>query len=173
MTTSTIRAGFYGKLPVRGDFVRSGLSREFVLAWDEWLQDVLPDCKAALGEGFERLWAAAPVWRFRLAPGLCGPLGAGGVWLASRDRVGRAFPLVLASEPDTGMDGFFDAAERCGRAAMAGAMTPEELGARLLDALPAGLSEPVFGASWWTGDGARVLGASLPGPRDFASMLAP
>ena len=34
-------AGFYGKLPARGDFVRAGLPRDFIDPWDAWLQSVI------------------------------------------------------------------------------------------------------------------------------------
>ena len=88
--------GFYGKLPSQGDFVTRRLPWEFTSAWDDWLQQGMHASRAALGDRWLDLYLSAPVWRFQLAPGVCGPLGWRGVFFASVDRVGRYFPLTLA-----------------------------------------------------------------------------
>jgi type VI secretion system protein ImpM len=88
--------GFYGKLPSEGDFVSRRLPWEFTSAWDDWLQQGLQASREALGERWLSLYLSAPVWRFQLAPGVCGPLAWRGVFFASVDRVGRYFPLTLA-----------------------------------------------------------------------------
>ena len=95
--------GFYGKLPSEGDFVTRRLPWEFTSAWDDWLQQGMLASRAALGERWLELYLSAPIWRFQLAPGVCGPLGWRGVFFASVDRVGRYFPLTLAfaSAPGT------------------------------------------------------------------------
>ena len=41
--------GFCGKLPARGDFVKSGLPRRFVEPWHDWMQRVLAASRRALG----------------------------------------------------------------------------------------------------------------------------
>ncbi len=94
--------GFYGKLPSQGDFVTRRLPWEFTSAWDDWLQQGMHASHAALGDRWLALYLSAPIWRFQLAPGVCGPLGWRGVFFASVDRVGRYFPLTLAfmSAPD-------------------------------------------------------------------------
>jgi type VI secretion system protein ImpM len=89
-------AGFYGKLPSEGDFVTRRLPWEFTSVWDDWLQQGMQASRAALGERWLELYLAAPIWRFQLAPGVCGPLGWRGLFFASVDRVGRYFPLTLA-----------------------------------------------------------------------------
>ena len=89
-------AGFYGKLPSEGDFVSRRLPWEFTSAWDAWLQQGLHASRAALGSRWLELYLSAPVWRFQLAPGVCGPQGWRGLFFASVDRVGRYFPLTLA-----------------------------------------------------------------------------
>jgi type VI secretion system protein ImpM len=89
-------AGFYGKLPSEGDFVSRRLPWEFTSAWDAWLQQGLHASRAALGPRWLELYLSAPVWRFQLAPGVCGPQGWRGLFFASVDRVGRYFPLTLA-----------------------------------------------------------------------------
>jgi type VI secretion system protein ImpM len=95
--------GFYGKLPSEGDFVTRRLPWEFTSAWDDWLQQGMHASRASLGERWLELYLSAPIWRFQLAPGVCGPLGWRGVFFASVDRVGRYFPLTLAfvSAPGT------------------------------------------------------------------------
>jgi len=92
--------GWYGKAPGRGDFFRRGLSPAFVAAWDAWMQALLRTGRDALGEGWRDAYFSAPIRRFALSPGLCGPRGAAGVMMPSVDRVGRAFPLVLAAETE-------------------------------------------------------------------------
>jgi len=88
--------GFYGKLPSEGDFVTRRLPWEFTSAWDDWLQQGMQASRDALGERWLELYLSAPIWRFQLAPGVCGPVGWRGLFFASVDRVGRYFPLTLA-----------------------------------------------------------------------------
>ena len=88
--------GFYGKIPSEGDFVSRRLPWEFTSAWDDWLQHGMLASREALGARWLELYLSAPVWRFQLAPGVCGPLGWRGVFFASVDRVGRYFPLTVA-----------------------------------------------------------------------------
>jgi type VI secretion system protein ImpM len=88
--------GFFGKLPSEGDFVSRRLPWEFTSAWDDWLQQGMQASRGALGERWLELYLSAPVWRFQLAPGVCGPLAWRGLFFASVDRVGRYYPLTLA-----------------------------------------------------------------------------
>ncbi len=88
--------GFYGKLPSEGDFVTRRLPWEFTSVWDDWLQQGLQASRNALGAGWLAQYLSAPIWRFQVAPGVCGPLGWRGLFFASVDRVGRYFPLTLA-----------------------------------------------------------------------------
>ena len=83
------RAGFFGKLPARGDFVRENLPRDFTDAWDGWWQRGMADTQARFGEDWREAWLEAPVWRFVLPPGLCGAAGVLGLWMPSVDRAGR------------------------------------------------------------------------------------
>lgn len=94
--------GAYGKLPALGDFVRIGLGRDFVSAWDEWLQSGLLALSESLGEQWEALYMSAPIWRFSLQAGDAGPAPVSGVMMPSVDRVGRKFPLTLAAQQDGG-----------------------------------------------------------------------
>ncbi len=93
--------GFYGKLPSEGDFVTRRLPWEFTSVWDDWLQRGMQASREALAARWLELYLSAPIWRFQVAPGICGPMGWRGLFFASVDRVGRYFPLTLAF-PDAG-----------------------------------------------------------------------
>jgi len=94
--------GFYGKVPSEGDFVSRRLPWEFTSTWDAWLQLGLQASRAALGERWLEAYLSAPVWRFQVAPGVCGPRGWRGFFFASVDRVGRYFPLTVAAPDESG-----------------------------------------------------------------------
>jgi type VI secretion system protein ImpM len=93
--------GFFGKLRSHGDFVSRRLPPAMREPFDGWLQAGLLRSRAELGAAWTPTWGTSPLWRFMLAPGLCGPQAWCGVMMPSADRVGRCFPLVLAA----GMDG--------------------------------------------------------------------
>ncbi|AXM39519.1 type VI secretion system-associated protein TagF [Xanthomonas oryzae] len=85
--------GFYGKLPAVGDFVHRRLPETFVDPWHVAMQGVLSANAATIATPAQH----APVWRFVLMPGLAGTAAWVGAMRASVDRVGRAFPLVIAA----------------------------------------------------------------------------
>lgn len=93
------RLGFYGKLPMRGDFLSRGLSSDFILPWDEWLQRAITASRTQLGEAWLPIYLSAPIWRFVFAAGVCGAAPAIGVMMPSVDRVGRYFPLAIVFHP--------------------------------------------------------------------------
>jgi type VI secretion system protein ImpM len=175
--------GLFGKLPARGDFVRSGLPGSFVTPWDAWLQTVVAASRDQLGAAWLPAWLEAPVWRFCLAPGLCGPDAVLGLMLPSVDRVGRYFPLTLAAvfpadaaaAEGGAADAWLDGAEAAGRAALEQDATQEQVAA-LLPPLPQPGAFPAAGSHWWTEGGPRVAPArwqraALPDAEDFAAML--
>lgn len=175
--------GFFGKLPARGDFVRAGLPSSFVNPWDSWLQAAIASARSTLGEAWLPAWMEAPVWRFLLAPGLCGDQAALGVWMPSVDRVGRHFPLTcaclgvdMAGLAATGA-GFLAAAEDAGLDALAHDLDPAALMDRLAAAPEGGalpLETPQGAASvWWTDGAPRVpaTGFSAPSLPDAACFL--
>ncbi|HKS14251.1 MAG TPA: type VI secretion system-associated protein TagF [Pseudomonas sp.] len=112
--------GFYGKLACRGDFVSRGLPQDFIQRWDQWLTAGLHASQRQLGEQWLQAYLVSPLWRFALAPGVCGASAVVGVVMPSIDRVGRYFPLTVAQvlEPRaslamvvSGSDEWFEQAE--------------------------------------------------------------
>lgn len=84
----------YGKHPAYGDFLAHGLEHGQFLELDRWLEGVLPQLKSGLGDNWESAWRHAPVLRFWIGPDVFGvPLF--GVFIASRDKVSRRYPLMF------------------------------------------------------------------------------
>ena len=169
--------GFYGKLPSRGDFVRVGLPRSFTDPWDAWWQQGIAVTRAATADWTEA-WLEAPVWRFHLPAGLCGPGPVLGLWMPSVDRANRYFPLTLATVGHGGAPaGFLDEAEQAGLDALAHDMEPDALAERLRAAFAAGMGETLPAPGWWTAGGPRVAARTLstgelPHRAAFATMIA-
>ena len=92
------RAGFFGKVPSRGDFVGRGLDDTFRTSFDTWLQRSIAASRRQLGDAWLPAYLNTPIWRFVLGPDLCGPEPSAGVMIPSVDRVGRYFPLILAAQ---------------------------------------------------------------------------
>jgi type VI secretion system protein ImpM len=94
-------AGWYGKLPSRGDFVGRGLPRPWQRHWDDWLQRGLAAATEHLGPSTMRQrLQAMPTWQWVACPHQAGEPWWCGVLGPSSDRVGRAFPLLLAEAYD-------------------------------------------------------------------------
>jgi type VI secretion system protein ImpM len=98
--------GFFGKIPSLGDFVTRDLPREFLDAWDDWLQRSVAESKTALGDAWLNTYLHSPIWRFVLLPGVCGESGWAGILMPSVDKVGRYFPLTFASSLSDGVHPF-------------------------------------------------------------------
>ena len=183
MTDAGVITGFYGKLPARGDFVRSGLPRSFTDPWDEWLGTMIAGSRARMGEAWLPAYLEAPVWRFYLPTGVCGVLPVVGLMIPSVDKAGRYFPLTFAAlcENTAGVETWLDRCEDAGFAALEQDSPP--------DAIAAMVGEPVLALQdrdspnapscesiWWTEGSPRVPASrrSLPGLPDvatYASML--
>jgi type VI secretion system protein ImpM len=91
------RSGFFGKLPARRDFVTGNLSRAVTERWHDWLEDGLVRSRELIGDGWIDAYLNQPVWRFALSGGLCGDGALAGVMIPNIDKVGRYFPLILAT----------------------------------------------------------------------------
>ena len=181
--------GFYGKLPSEGDFVTRRLPWEFTSAWDDWLQQGMQASREALGERWLELYLSAPIWRFQVAPGVCGPIGWRGLFFASVDRVGRYFPLTLAFA-DAGPPALaalsdnpeaWVAVEDAALAGLAPTLAVADFD-RLTEALalpPTAVVDPAHPRACFYTEGseevpARGLSfAALPPPAAFVDMIAP
>jgi type VI secretion system protein ImpM len=90
-------AGFFGKVTSHGDFVSRRLPPLFLQTWDAWLQSALHASRGQLGTAWLGTYLSSPIWRFALAPGVCGTNAWAGLLMPSVDRVGRHFPLTIAA----------------------------------------------------------------------------
>jgi len=184
-------SGFYGKIPARGDFVRAGLPRSFTDPWDDWLQAALSGSRTALGSAWTEAWLEAPIWRFQLPSGICGPHAALGLFLPSIDRAGRYFPLSFACLAQGRPPGsawpnaafaWLDQAEAVGLAALEHDLDPDALETQLKACNPAQANivpPPALSSAsctWWTQGAPRVpatrfASPGLPMGEEFARML--
>jgi type VI secretion system protein ImpM len=183
------RAGLFGKLPARGDFVRENLPRDFTDIWDAWWQRGLGETQRLPRDEWIAAWLEAPVWRFVLPPGLCGSNGVLGIWLPSVDKAGRYSPLTIAATapldwaPSVGaMTSFLAAAEQAGLDALEHDLAPVDLLQRIQGAFVASEAPvPALGlapgrAAWWTEGGPRVAArletaTALPEGSRFAALI--
>jgi type VI secretion system protein ImpM len=176
-----VAAGFYGKLPARGDFVRVGLPRDFVEPWDRWLAAALSASQDRLGKDWLALFLQAPVWRFALAAGLCGAHSVLGLMLPSVDKAGRYFPLTFAALAGTDPEpasaaAWLDRCEAAGRAALADDEPPDRIAAATGVPVLSPRATRTIGSEWWTDGGAtlaptRLTAPDLPDPSEYAIML--
>ncbi|MBP2161043.1 MULTISPECIES: type VI secretion system-associated protein TagF [Asticcacaulis] len=140
----------FGKLPAHGDFIARGLSDADTERLDDFLSASLS--AAAMVDGFDDLYALAPVWRFVTNIGgeaVCGVLAP------SIDRVGRQFPIlagVMAGE-DAGLR--IDACEAQLYQAFAEGLDADALFARL-SATPEPQGAPPS-SGWWLEDSERTV----------------
>jgi type VI secretion system protein ImpM len=115
-----MQCSLYGKLPAKRDFIAVRAPREFLNAWEPWLQSAISASRAALGDKWQPAFLTAPIWRFWLGADICGRTVIG-AFMSSLDGVGRYFPLTLFACADdnaaipppefASQDDWFDAAE--------------------------------------------------------------
>jgi type VI secretion system protein ImpM len=96
--------GFYGKLPIVGDFITRRLPKDFVNALDQWMQGGITVSKEELGNDWLDLYLTSPIWRFVFQPGVCGEEAWAGIMMPSVDKVGRYYPLTIACKVDEAKD---------------------------------------------------------------------
>lgn len=68
----------------------------FTSVWDNWLQTSLQASRKHFGHLWLDTYLNSPIWRFALAPGVCGAQAWAGILMPSVDKVGRHFPLTIA-----------------------------------------------------------------------------
>lgn len=86
--------GVYGKIPSVGDFFSRGLPRQDIVAVDHWLQEGMVALQA-LRDDWQATYLIAPVWRFLIPAGVLGSSAKSGLVMASVDKIGRYFPIVV------------------------------------------------------------------------------
>jgi type VI secretion system protein ImpM len=183
----SVGPGFFGKLRSHGDFVTRRLPPAFVQPFDAWLQAGLVHSRADLGARWLPLYLNSPLWRFVLAPGVCGPQAWAGVMMPSVDRVGRCFPLTLAAGIDGAPSlpdcrrlhaGWFGHLEALALSALDAGFDVDRFDAALQALGGAPPAHPGIDArsAWWT-DGAQPVapdsgvGPALPPAASFAALL--
>ncbi|MBA8879729.1 type VI secretion system-associated protein TagF [Phyllobacterium myrsinacearum] len=97
----TVLAGYFGKVPSKGDFISRRLDRDVRLKLDQWLQPAMQSSREMLADEWMDLYLNAPIWRFYLEASICGPYPVVGMMIPSVDKAGRYFPFLVAAQiPD-------------------------------------------------------------------------
>ena len=86
--------GIYGKHPGFGDFISAGLPALAESHMVPWWTALLSDTRDWLGDAWEPVWDNAQPIRFWIGGAVWGGPHLRGVARASRDKVGRRFPLL-------------------------------------------------------------------------------
>lgn len=94
---STADLMYFGKLPCRGDFIRSTQHAPLLDTLDRWQSQSME--RLAQDPRWKLIYDAAPSMQFAVL-GNKSPVGLAGTWLASQDASGRRFPFILAAAFD-------------------------------------------------------------------------
>lgn len=95
---------YFGKLPSRGDFVRSGQHAPLIESLDRWQSQMLE--RLSPDPRWKLIYDAAPSVQFAIL-GRARGVGLAGQWLPSQDASGRRFPFITAAAFDLAdPDGF-------------------------------------------------------------------
>jgi type VI secretion system protein ImpM len=89
-----MRCGLFGKLAAKRDFIALFAPRDFLSAWEPWMQSCVSASRDTLGDTWQQAYLAAPIWRFWLGAGICGATVIG-AFMSSLDGMGRYYPLTL------------------------------------------------------------------------------
>lgn len=104
-----LTTGWYGKIPSLGDFISRRLPLDFINLWDHWLQQTITQSQIQLGDNWVNHYLVSPIWRFILMPGICGDRMWIGILMPSVDKIGRYFPLTIATPLESDSTSFFTA----------------------------------------------------------------
>jgi type VI secretion system protein ImpM len=96
-----MRCGLFGKLPVKRDFIALFAPRDFLDAWEPWMQSSISASRQRLAERWQQAFLTAPIWRFWLGGEICGRTVLGAL-MASLDGLGRYYPLTIFGYADRG-----------------------------------------------------------------------
>lgn len=96
-STSATELLYFGKVPSRGDFVRSGQHTTLITSLDKWQSQTMD--RLAMDPRWKLIYDAAAAMPFAIL-GTQSPVGLAGHWLASQDGSGRRFPFITAAAFD-------------------------------------------------------------------------
>ena len=96
-----MRCSLFGKLAAKRDFIALFAPREFLNAWEPWMQGCVSASRDSLAESWQQAYLTAPIWRFWLGSDICGATVVG-AFMSSLDGVGRYYPLTLFAYADPG-----------------------------------------------------------------------
>lgn len=174
--------GYFGKVVTHGDFVQRRMPPDFIAHWDRWLQAGMFHSQLALGDAWRDAYLNSPVWRFALAPGLCGADGMAGVMVPGVDGVRRYFPLTLAAPADAAPHAdWYAALEELALGSLDAGFSLAALDAGLARLGPAPVAADAAplngGSAFWTlrtmhgGPVCRVF-RGMPAAHEFHTLLA-
>jgi type VI secretion system protein ImpM len=181
MAPESAAAGWYGKLPVLGDFASRRLPQGLITAWDAWLQHGMSYSQEHLAAAWLDSYLSAPVWRFVLGERTLDTQLWAGIVLPSVDRVGRYFPLTLCAALPAfsfsagalaALDEWMFALEEVARSGLDPQIAVEDFDARLAACpLPLIHSSPasVFGEALARGD--IFIPLAAPGAGGLPALL--
>jgi type VI secretion system protein ImpM len=89
-----MRCSLFGKLAAKRDFIALFAPREFLNAWEPWMQGCVSASRDRLGETWQQAYLTAPIWRFWLGADICGATVIG-AFMSSVDGIGRYYPLTV------------------------------------------------------------------------------
>jgi type VI secretion system protein ImpM len=95
-----MRCSLFGKLAAKRDFIALSAPRDFLSAWEPWMQGCVSASRDALGKDWQQAYLTAPIWRFWLGADICGATVVG-AFMPSLDGVGRYYPLTLFACADS------------------------------------------------------------------------
>ena len=91
------RFGFFGKLPINGDFIHRNLPNHFIHSWDNWLQENILACKEQFQNDWLQHYLTSPIWRYFISPSVMDDNAYIGILAPSVDSVGRYFPMTIVA----------------------------------------------------------------------------
>lgn len=105
-------AGFFGKLPAKGDFVDRDLPQPVKAKLDDWFQQGMHQAyKVLVDTNWEQIYTRGPIWHFYISSGVLDDQAWLGVWLPSIDESERKFPLTVLAPIDGELTGVDDLEE--------------------------------------------------------------
>jgi type VI secretion system protein ImpM len=96
-----MRCSLFGKLAAKRDFIAVAAPREFLNAWEPWMQSCVAASLDDLRANWQQAYLTAPIWRFWLGADICGATVVGAL-MSSLDGVGRYYPLTLFAFAEPG-----------------------------------------------------------------------